>query len=151
MSAPDLFGSVAIGWKGVTYPVPPDRYMGLLAVIEEALAPGGRGDIVGMLANPYAAHLTRFARAYSGALRYAGCEVTDLEVYRSMQAEVVRGNMESQASLIGIANGLFALMFPASAETGDSDSDGDKTGDGEPVGNVPGAATTAPDGGTEKA
>lgn len=86
--------------------------MGLLARIEEVLAPGGQGDVMGQLARPERAHLTRLARAYAAALRYAGCEVGDEEVYLSLARDVMQGGKEGYAALFTLAQGLLLMFFP---------------------------------------
>lgn len=120
------FDDIAISWKGKEYRVPPNRCMGLLATVEDTLAPGGRGDILGMLGNPHQAHLTRLARAYAAALRYAGCKtmqtddnghenmrpITDEEVYLSMSREMQQGGTHAVMALQAMASGLLMLFFP---------------------------------------
>jgi hypothetical protein len=120
------FDDIAMSWKGQEYRVPPNRCMGLLAAVEDVLAPGGRGDILGMLGNPHQAHLTRLARAYAAALRYAGCKtmqagpdgtetlrpISDEEVYLSMSREMQQGGMHAVNQLQAMASGLLMLFFP---------------------------------------
>jgi hypothetical protein len=120
------FDDIALSWKGKEYRVPPNRCMGLLAVIEEVLAPGGRGDILGMLGQPHRSHLTRLARAYAAALRYAGCKtmqknaegtedlrpISDEEVYLSMARQMHVGGAEAVLALQTMASGLLSLFFP---------------------------------------
>lgn len=123
---PSGFDDIALSWKGQEYRVAPTRCMGLLATIEEVLAPGGRGDILGMLGHPHKAHLTRIARAYAAALRYAGCQtmqpgqdgqptpkpISDEEVYLSMAREMQEGGATAVIALQQMAGGLLMLFFP---------------------------------------
>lgn len=119
------FDDVAVSWRGTEYRVPANKCMGLLAAIEEQLAPGGRGDILGILGQPHKAHLTRIARAYGAALRYAGCmtmqgpegekvpkPITDEEVYLSLSREMQVGGVDAVRALQEMAGGLLMLFFP---------------------------------------
>jgi hypothetical protein len=140
------FDDIALSWKGTEYRVPPNRCMGLLAVIEEELAPGGRGDILGMLGQPHKAHLTRIARAYAAALRYAGCKttqtgvngeevfrpITDEEVYLALSREMMAGGAEAVVALQKMASGLLMLFFPEWAEREPmGNENGEPTGEAE--------------------
>lgn len=107
------FENVTIGWKGTGYSVPPDRCMGLLARIEEVLAPPGSGvNALDLLAQPHKAHLTKLARAYAVALRYAGCQVKDEEVYLSVSRDVMKGGQEGYHGILTLAHGLLFMFFP---------------------------------------
>lgn len=157
------FENIEIRWRGVSYPVPPNRALGLLATIEEALAPGGQGNIIQMLANPQQTHMTRFARAYAGALRYAGCRVedqrtgekrpiSDEDVYLHLQEQIVIGGEEGFIQLVELANGLLLMLFPSMAEQ--LDENGNLPDEEGAEGNAPGAGSTptpAPTGGKKKA
>jgi hypothetical protein len=156
------FDNIEIRWRGINYPVPPNRALGLIAVIEEALAPGGQGNIIQMLANPHTTHMTRFAKAYAGALRYAGCRtedehgqkrpITDEEVYLHLQEQIITGKEQGYVELITLANGLLLMLFPTMAEK--LDENGNVIEDEDDPGNSQGAGSTptpAPTGGKTKA
>ncbi len=107
------FDDIRIGWKGQEYRVPPNKCMGLLAEIEDVLAPpGSPQSALELLGAPNKAHLTKLARAYAVALRYAGCPVTDEEVYLSLANSVMQGGAEGYEAILTLAAGLMAMFFP---------------------------------------
>lgn len=123
------FQPIEIDWKGTTYRVAPDQCMELLAMIESILAPPGSGQgILQVLGSPQTAHLTRLARAYAAALRFAGAEVSDQDVYLSLQRDVSKGGMEGYQAILALSGGLMAMFFPDWAEEEPLAGDDEKKG-----------------------
>lgn len=121
------FDAIKIGWKDQEFTVPPERCMGLLAAIEEQLAPAGQGNVIEILSQPHKHHMTRLARAYAVALRYAGAPVSDESVYLSLAKQVSVGGIEGYAALRALSDGLLTMFFPEWSQ--------------EELGNEDGAAT----------
>jgi len=106
------FEPITIGWKGEDYTVPPTKCMGLLAALEEVLAPGQNNSAIEVLAQPHRAHMTKLAKAYATALRYAGCGVSDQEVYLSLAKGVAQGGAEGFEALKTLGDALLLMFFP---------------------------------------
>lgn len=107
------FDDITVGWKGTEYKVPPNKCMGLLARIEEVLAPtGGANDVITALTQPHRTHLTKLACAYASALRYAGCNVSDEEVYLSLAKDVSKGGPDGFEALSVLSQGIITMFFP---------------------------------------
>ena len=121
------FDDIKIGWKEETFSVPADRCMGLLAALEEVLAPGQGQSVIDLLAQPHKAHMTKLAKAYGVALRYAGAAVTDQAVYLSLSREMQKGGTEGYLALRTLADGLLAMFFPewSQVELGNEQGEGE--------------------------
>ena len=107
------FDDIKIGWKGAEYKVPSNRCFGLLARIEEVLAPAGSGlNAIDLLSDPRKAHLTKLVMAYGVALRYAGATVTDEEIYLSVSQEITKGGSAGFQGILTLSHGLLFMFFP---------------------------------------
>lgn len=107
------FDDIQIGWKGRDYAVPATHCMELLGRIEEILAPPGSGqNVIDLLSQPHKAHMTKMSRAYATALRFAGCQVTDQEVYLSLAKGVMQGGAAGYGAILTLAQGLMLMFFP---------------------------------------
>jgi hypothetical protein len=73
-----IFQPVTFGWGGKDYTVPAERALGLIAEIEEVMT------FIDLLVNRDKPNLSKLARAYGAALRYAGARVSDDEVYEGL-------------------------------------------------------------------
>jgi hypothetical protein len=74
-----LFESQTLMWKGETYVIPSNRMLGAIATIEEHLTVNEM--VVAAFGRP---SMVKIARAFGALLRYAGCKVSDDEVYQSI-------------------------------------------------------------------
>jgi hypothetical protein len=74
-----VFESQTLMWKGETYVIPSHRMLGAIATIEEHLT--FTEMVRAHLGRP---PLVKIARAFGSLLRYAGCKVTDDEIYESI-------------------------------------------------------------------
>jgi len=94
-----LFKEVALSWGGQEYTVPADKVMRLIAIVEdiitleELVASSGRKRV-------------KISEAYAAALRYAGCRVTDEDVYASLFSA------DSAEVTVTAINGLLMMMVP---------------------------------------
>lgn len=114
------FDDIKVGWKGAEYKIAPDRCMELLARLEEILAPRGSGlNILNILSKPHETHLTSWARAYGEALRYAGADVTDQDVYLSLSRDVVQGGVAGYQGILTLSQGIMFMFFPDWAQDED--------------------------------
>ncbi|NBT33803.1 MAG: hypothetical protein EBT13_18380 [Rhodobacteraceae bacterium] len=88
----------------------------LIAKIEDALA-GPQGEqAVMVLFRPNGAPHSRLAAAYGAALRYAGAQVTDEEVYLSIHDDIAAGSAKAVAAKIQtLVGGLLAIISPPTA------------------------------------
>jgi hypothetical protein len=74
-----LFEDQTLMWKGENYVIRSDRVLGAIAVIEEHIT------FTEMLtASQGRPPLVKISRAFAALLRYAGCKVSDEEMYRSI-------------------------------------------------------------------
>ena len=74
-----VFESQSLGWKGETYVIPAQRMLGAIATIEEHITVNEM--VVSAFGRP---SMVKIARAFGALLRYAGCKVSDDEVYQSI-------------------------------------------------------------------
>lgn len=101
-----IFEPVILTWHGSEYEIAPDRIMGAIAKIEDVITLKELGEY----AMKGDAPLAKLAMAYSSVLRYAGCKVTDAEVYQSMF------DSSNSVSILGCINALLAMMIPPKKE-----------------------------------
>ncbi|SDP40674.1 hypothetical protein SAMN04488061_2882 [Filomicrobium insigne] len=104
-----IFEPIQLAWEDREYEVPSDRVMGAIQRIEdvvtlqELLAYGERG----------VAPQAKVAAAYAAVLRYAGCPVSDDQVYLGMF-----GSGATQQAMVNSINGLLTMMIPPSLRSG---------------------------------
>ena len=93
-----IFEPVTLAWGKDTYEIPAELVMGLIERIEDHVTFGDLAD--------NKVKFGKIAAAYGTALRYAGCRVTNEEVYRSI---LDGASFEQVTSAI---NGLMMIMVP---------------------------------------
>jgi hypothetical protein len=103
-----IFEEVRFGWNGREYKIPPDQVMRLLAQIEDVVTMGDlyRYSVSGR------PPLAKLATAYGLALRYAGANVSDEEIYVGMFKS--KGK-ELQTTVVRAIQALLSLMVPPAA------------------------------------
>jgi hypothetical protein len=74
-----IFEDQTLWWKGEAFVVPATRMLGAIAVIEEHIT-----FIEMVAASQGKPPLVKISRAFGALLRYAGCKVSDEEVYRGL-------------------------------------------------------------------
>lgn len=90
----DAFDGVTLRWGGKAYTVPADRQMGLILRVETALRGDDVGDAMYQLFRPGGPNRGALASAYGAALRYAGADVTDDQVFLVLQDRI--GNLPQE-------------------------------------------------------
>lgn len=99
-----IFEPIKLTWKGAEFTIAPDRVLGCIAQIEEVLPIGELARLsVGDL------KLAKLSRAFAVALRYAGAQVSDEEVYSGLFTDL-GGDMYVKARAYVFA--LQAMMLP---------------------------------------
>lgn len=106
------FDDVTLGWQGQEYIVPADRVMMLVCKIEDALSgPNGEQALTVLMRRQGPPH-GRLAAAYGAALRFAGCDVSDADVYLSMQKDLSGGGADAVAAIQSAVIALIAIISP---------------------------------------
>lgn len=102
-----IFSEVTFKFRGEQFVIPPDRILKAIAIIEETIT---LKELIIMAQND-TAPISRIAIAFASVLRFAGCRVTDDEVYASM----FRGGAEAQTATTAIQV-LLNMMVPEQTE-----------------------------------
>lgn len=110
------FSEVKLRYEGVEYVIPPDRVLMAIARVEEVLTV----DELVKYAARGSAPMAKLSMAYGTVLRYAGANVTDSEVYRSMF------NINQLNATVAAVNGLLQMMIPPDALNGSAPSGNDQ-------------------------
>lgn len=98
-----VFDDVVMAWKGTEYTVPAERVMRLIAKIEDTITLHEVHEYTQRGTAP----LGKMAIAYADALRFAGCNVKDDEVYSVLMSGVDESHGAQQVLL-----SLLAMMVP---------------------------------------
>lgn len=110
------FDDVTLTWQGADYVVPANRQLKLIAKIEDALAGDDKEQAIAVLFRRNGVPHTRLAAAYGAALRYAGANVSDEEVYLSIHDDIAARSKEAVAIAIHrMLMGLVAIVSPPTA------------------------------------
>lgn len=112
-----IFQPITFGWGGKDYVVPADRALGLIAEIEEVMT------FIDLAINRDKPNLSKLARAYGAALRYAGAKVSDEEVYEGLFKP---GHLIDEVHTA--MSVLMAIMMPPGAVSGGTADAGSKSG-----------------------
>lgn len=106
------FEAVTLGWGGAKYTVAPEDQLRLIAQIEEALSDDrGTPAVVALLGNA-GGNYARLSGAYGAALRYAGADVRDEDVYLAIVDRLSLGDAEMAAFVQGAVLGLLSIIAP---------------------------------------
>lgn len=106
------FEPVTLKWKGESYTVPAEGQLMLIAQIEDALTGGKGGHALRVLTQQGGPSFVRLSQAFGAALRHAGAEVTDEEIYLSMVKDVAAGDIEAAAEIQAAVMGLLTIVAP---------------------------------------
>jgi len=106
------FEPVTLSWKGEQFVVAPERTLPLIAAIEDALMGPGGEPPVAMLTRQGGPGYARLSAAYGAALRYAGAQVTDEEIYTSIQEDFAASDNSVAVKVQGAILGLLAIISP---------------------------------------
>lgn len=128
----DGFSDVTIEWRGVPYTIPANRMMPLVHQVEDIVM-GTRGvQALVLLLNGWVGH-GRLSSAYAAVLRYAGCQVSDADVYLQLQRDIANGGGEVAAQMSIWGAELAAIISPPinealNADRGADEAEGDDAG-----------------------
>jgi hypothetical protein len=106
------FEAVKLGWMGDEYEVPADQQLELVARIEDVLCGGSESSATVALLRPGGPTHTKLARAYGAALRFAGADVTDDEIYLSIQTDFAAENADVSIKINMAILGLLSVVSP---------------------------------------
>lgn len=102
------FKEFSLDWKGKTHVIPPHKVLGAIARVEEVLTLPELQQYAARGSPPIA----KIAMAYARLLRYAGVNVSDVEMYHGMFG--VGESVEPQSVLTAMTT-LVAMMIPPEA------------------------------------
>lgn len=106
------FEDVTISWKGEDYTIPADRQLMLVAKIEDALSQDSGKQAISFLMRAEGPPYSRLAMAFGAALRYAGADVSDDEVYLSIQDDFAKSKNEVTMKVQGAVMALLMIVSP---------------------------------------
>lgn len=117
------FEDVTLSWRGVDYTVPANRQMMLIATIEDALSGDSGKQALTILFRREGPPYSKLAAAFGAALRHAGANVSDEEVYLSIMEDMAnRSKAEVTAMVQETVIALLSIIAPPAARaiTGDA-------------------------------
>lgn len=94
-----IFKDIELVWHGQTYTVKSEKVMRLIAQVEDVCS------IADLHGTP---KLAKVSSGYATALRYAGCRVTDDEVY----AAIFQSGANMTQVISELVTGLLVMMVP---------------------------------------
>lgn len=106
------FDPVTLIWKGEEFTVEPDRVMGLILIVEDALTAGTGEQALSVLTRNTGPQKGRLCKTYTAALRYAGAKVTEAEVYKSLIAGLANNDKKLLDQMQSATIALFAILAP---------------------------------------
>jgi len=106
------FEPVTLSWQGESYTVPAEGQLMLIAKIEDALTGGRGGHAFRVLSQQGGPSFVRLSQAYGAALRHAGAEVSDDEIYLSMMQGLADGKAEAAEQIQTVILGLLSIVAP---------------------------------------
>ncbi len=111
------FEDVTLSWAGADYTVPAAKLMMLVAKVEHHLslnlATGEHEPPLQVLFRRGGVPATRLAFTLGAALRYAGAEVTDAEIYLSIQEDLANKSGEEKVRQShDIITSILAIISP---------------------------------------
>lgn len=101
------FEAVTLTWQDESFTVPANDQLALIAKIEDALCGADGTSATIELLRPGGPRHTVLAAAFGAALRHAGAEVSDEEIYLSIQSDFAA---ESADASVKINAAIFALL-----------------------------------------
>jgi len=106
------FDDVVLGWKGEEFTVPANRMLMLVCKVEDALSGDDGEQALTVLMRRQGPPHARLAQAYGAALRFAGADVTDDDVYLSLQSELSKGGAAGVSAMQSAVLNLIAIVSP---------------------------------------
>ncbi|TCP43932.1 hypothetical protein [Rhodovulum marinum] len=106
------FEPVTLKWRGESFRVEAEDQLRLIAEIEDALADKSGTPAVLVLMRKGGPSYARLSRAYGAALRYAGADVSDDEIYLSLTETIAEGDLALALQVQSAILGLLAIIAP---------------------------------------
>jgi hypothetical protein len=100
------FDDISLDWDGKTYTIPANKVLGAIARIEDVMTLGELLAYVERETAPFG----KIAAAYGAVLRYAGCKVSNEDVYTGIFAAATPAAV--QTVVISSLTTLLAMMMP---------------------------------------
>jgi len=120
------FEDVTLGWDGKEYVVPANKQLLLIATIEDVFAGASGRQALEVLCRGSGPSYSTLARAYGAALRYAGADVSDDEVYLTIMSGMANAKGETAILIQSAIVGLISIIAPPIGHmlsSGDSDAE----------------------------
>lgn len=108
----DGFKDQRISWKGVDYTIKAQGIMPLVAEVEDVLRGNSGKSAVHVLLGQQGPSVARLSMAYGAILRYAGADVSDDEVYLSIQKDLAEGSPEYLENATRSAALILSIISP---------------------------------------
>src|SRR6056297_892204 len=122
------FEDVKISWKGAEYVIRANTMMPLVAKMEDVLSGESGRPAIQVLTTGNGPSIPRLSMAYGAALRHAGANVTDDEIYLSIVNDFATGDADVAVKMQRAVQAIIAVMAPpiALAMSGGDESDSEK-------------------------
>lgn len=106
------FEPVTLSWSGESYTVPAEGQLMLIAKIEDALSGASGRQAIEVLMQYGGPSYTKLSQAFGAALRHAGADVSDEDIYLSIQADLARNSADVIAKVQSAILALLAIVSP---------------------------------------
>jgi len=106
------FEDVKISWKGAEYTVRANGIMSLVAKMEDAISGDSGKPAIQVLTSNGGPSIPRLSMAYATALRHAGADVSDEEVYLSIVSGFSEGDVDAAHVMQRAIMAILAIMAP---------------------------------------
>lgn len=106
------FEDVTIGWDGKEYVIPANKQLMLIAKLEATLGGETGRQAVEVLTQPSGPSYAVLAMSYGAALRYAGANVSDDEIYLSIHEGFASGDTGMATFIQGAILALLSIISP---------------------------------------
>ena len=110
------FEPVTLSWKGESYTVPAEGQLMLVAKIESALRDATGKPAMQALLQSGGPDYAALAMAFGAALRHAGANVTDDELYLSIQSDFAESRADAAVVVQGSIIALLSIISPPMGE-----------------------------------
>lgn len=106
------FEPVTLEWAGTKYTVPAEGQLMLIAKIEDALSGASGQPAIVTLTRSGGPSYSKLAQAFGAALRHAGADVSDDEVYLSIMEDFAAQNADVAVKVQAAILALLAIIAP---------------------------------------
>lgn len=106
------FEDVTLEWSGEKYTIPANRQLMLIATVEAALVGNTGKQAIELLLQPNGPPHAHLAMAFEAALRYAGAQIAEGEVYLSVMKDLANGSGDGIAKLNAATIAMLSIISP---------------------------------------